>query len=71
MNQIICIPKFMKPLFMKSECNSLQQFKFKKGIEIEDLFIGEIHERNEISKFIDKYVNVLSFLYMLGFSFSY
>ena len=44
-----------------SELNSLQLFIIKRDIEIKDFFIGEIHQKNKISKFLGKDENVLKF----------
>ena len=44
-----------------SELYSLQLFIIKCDIEIKDLFIGETHQKNKISKLLSKDENVLKF----------
>ena len=53
-----------------SEINSLKQFTINCTIEISDCFLGEFHEREEISNSISKYANVFEIL-DIGLAFYY
>ena len=49
------------------EFNNIKLFRISCIIIMQGLSIGEIHDRNKISKFICKYVNVLEFFTCVSF----